>query len=157
MKWLVLWQLRRQLALRLRNKSVISHLWLKIAHTPWHILNKVTTWRQNNGLFNKFNICKKRKPISIPSLKCTGRTVVCKGHCRPTAKQYCVPTVRAVHTQYALSLHCGNLGPETLHCTYTILVFSFRVIDCSCTVGTLELVPPFCIKKRSGSQTKWQK
>ncbi len=35
---LVLWQLQRQLALRLRNKSVISHLWLKIAQTPWHIL-----------------------------------------------------------------------------------------------------------------------
>ena len=31
-------QLQRQLALRLRNKSVISHLWLKIAQTPWHIL-----------------------------------------------------------------------------------------------------------------------
>ncbi len=29
----------RQLALRLQNKSVISHLWQKIAHTPWHILN----------------------------------------------------------------------------------------------------------------------
>ncbi len=37
---LVLCQLQRQLALRLRNKSVISHLWLKIAHTPWHILNQ---------------------------------------------------------------------------------------------------------------------
>ena len=36
----VLCQLQRQLALRLRNKSVISHLWLKIAHTPWHILNR---------------------------------------------------------------------------------------------------------------------
>ena len=35
---LVLCQLQRQLALRLRNKSVISHLWQKIAHTPWHIL-----------------------------------------------------------------------------------------------------------------------
>ncbi len=38
---LVLRQLQRQLALRLRNKSVISHLWLKIAHTPWHILKMV--------------------------------------------------------------------------------------------------------------------
>ncbi len=35
---LVLCQLKRQLALRLRNKSVISHLWLKIAQTPGHIL-----------------------------------------------------------------------------------------------------------------------
>ncbi len=36
---LVLCQLQVHLALWLRNKSVISHLWLKIAHTPWHILN----------------------------------------------------------------------------------------------------------------------
>ncbi len=34
----VLCQLQRQFALLLRNKSVISHLWLKIAQTPWHIL-----------------------------------------------------------------------------------------------------------------------
>ena len=27
------------LALWLRNKSVTSQLWQKIAHTPWHILN----------------------------------------------------------------------------------------------------------------------
>ncbi len=40
---LVLCQLQRQLALRLRNKSVIRHLWLKIAQTPWHIL-KVDLW-----------------------------------------------------------------------------------------------------------------
>ncbi len=39
---LVLCQLQRKLALRLRNKSVISHLWQKIAHTPWHILKQNT-------------------------------------------------------------------------------------------------------------------
>ncbi len=37
---LVLCHVQRQLALQLRNKSVIRHLWQKIAHTPWHILNR---------------------------------------------------------------------------------------------------------------------
>ncbi len=39
----VLCQLQRQLALWLWNKSVISQLWQKIAHTPWHILNSAIT------------------------------------------------------------------------------------------------------------------
>ena len=31
----------------------------------------------------------------LPSSKCSGRTLWCSGHGRPTAKQYSVPTVRA--------------------------------------------------------------
>ena len=57
----------------------------------------------------------------IPCSMCSGRTVVCSAHCRPTVKQYSVPTVRAVNTlfthcrrQCALRLHCGNYGLELL-------------------------------------------
>ncbi len=56
-----------------------------------------------------------------PSSKCSGRTVVCSAHCRPTVKEKSVPTVRAVHTlfthcrrQCALCLHCGKYGLEPL-------------------------------------------
>ncbi len=35
-------------ALQLRNKSVTSQLWQKMAHTPWHILNC--------GLFKVLNV-----------------------------------------------------------------------------------------------------
>ncbi len=60
-------------------------------------------------------------PSYLPSSMCSGHTVHSSAHCRPTVKQYSVPTVRAVHTlfthcrlQCALCLHCGNYGLEPL-------------------------------------------
>ncbi len=47
-----------------------------------------------------------------PSSKCSGRTVRCGAHCRPTVKQYSVPTVRTVHT---LFIHCRRQCALCLH------------------------------------------
>ncbi len=56
--------LQRQLALRLRNKSVISHLWLKIAQTPWHILNYLTL-RAQLILFSLYYRLVIRSPLPL--------------------------------------------------------------------------------------------
>ena len=55
----------------------------------------------------------------LPSLKCSGRTVVCSAHCRPTVKQYSVPTVRAVNT-YTIPSHSIATVPTVggMQCMY---------------------------------------
>ncbi len=46
-----------------------------------------------------------------PSSKCSGHTVRCSEHCRPTAKQYSAPTVWVVHTLFCFAWHpYGKLG-----------------------------------------------
>ncbi len=85
----------------------------------------------------------------IPSSKCSGSTVRCSAHCRPTVKKYSVPTVRAVpnlfthcRRQCALYLHCGNDGLEplwlavgTVSTLFWLCHFGLYTVVLQCTVA----------------------
>ncbi len=116
------------------NKSVDS--WLMNIHSEqidWHLhawilmhllhLHKFTDWSFNIGSRGDLVEIFEKSPIKIcyslhcrcPSSKCSGRTVVCSAHCRPTVKQYSSPTVRAVNTMYwSVSAVCTGGTAGTL-------------------------------------------